>query len=302
LGGIRFPYLYFSLRCGSILITAGGLLAWAMTGFNIVEGAVPLIGLQWSTFATFSFFFYLMVLNFQRGGDMSFKILAKNIEFDLRFIGSMLKREKSRGVYPRGFAINPFKALIMASLVCISALFAFESIWVPLYDYFQFGSVMWPVYFAITSFPPVILRNIGLFLAPLFLAILLAPLRIEMGKVLESSVKWRLDLGFVWLLVLAASFWLAWIAIPHQAVPVNGIIGPTASTFSLSNCYIFPSQHFFPQNTYTFYPCALQGSSYTPPQILGFFNPDPFVHLINVLTKVATFAAVCYPMMARKSA
>lgn len=285
-----------------LLVTFGGLGAWFFSGFNIVEGAVPLIGIQWSTFATFSFFFYLMMVNSQTGGIQTLGHLKSEIRYDLSFFKVFFRHPiSSRKHYLNDSAENPFKAVILATLVCMSALFAFESVWVPLYDYFQFGSVMWPVYFAITSFPPVIIRNIGLFLAPLILAIELASINIGMGRVWSSKVRWRLDFGFIWLFVLAASFWLAWIAIPHQVATIqtNMIIGPTASTFSLSNCYIFPSQHFFPQNTYTFYPCSLQGANYTPPQILGFFNSDPWVHTINVLTKVATFMAVCYPMMMR---
>jgi hypothetical protein len=305
------PYGYFSARCGMLLLTFGGLTAWGITGFNIVEGAVPLIGLQWSTFATFSFFFYLIMVNFHEGGLENMEELKQNLVYDIKFLKVIFRHPRTaRSLYQNQYlyrnksVLDPLRAALVATLLCISALFLFESIWVPLYDYFQFNSIAWPVYFAVTSFPPVILRNVGLFVIPLVLVPLVFSVTLDSPTKERFSVRWRSDFAALWLVILAASFWLAWITFPHQIVDSTSlkavqVIGPEAMTFSLSNCYIFPAQHFFPQNTYTFYPCSLYGQNYTPPQILGFFDSDPWVHLVNVLTKFATFAAVCYPFMGR---
>jgi hypothetical protein len=272
-------------------------LIWAITGFNIVEGGVPLIGLQWSTFATFAFFFYVMMVNFQVGGLESPNQLINELIYDIGFLKKAFRHPlTARQHYLGQYAVHPFRAIVISVLACVSALFLFESVWVPLYDFLQFGSLMWPVYYAVTSFPPVIFRNVFMFVAPLFMV----KLAFEVSA--KAPLRWRVDFGFAWLLVLAASFWLAWVAIPHEVFPISSlntlnIIGPESASFNPLACYVFPAQHFFPQNTYTFYPCSLKGMTYNPPQILGFFDSDPWVHLINVLTKVATFAAVCYPAM-----
>lgn len=280
-----------------ILTTAFALFAWLVTGFNVVEGAVPLIGIQWSTFATFSAFFYLMMVNFQVGGLQRVGQLVHELRYDLLYLKlTFTKGLSARQHYERVSVVNPLRAFIMSLLVCMAALFLFESVWVPLYDYFQFGSVLWPVYFAVVS-PPVILRNMGLFVFPLLLVGLMLDLGFQ-----NVRLKLRLDFGALWLGMLAAVFWLGWITFPHQTVSVMGlasaqVIGPQSGTFNLASCYIWPGQQFFPQNTYTFYPCALKGLTYTPPEILGFFNPDPWVHAVNVMTKAATFGALVYPFM-----
>lgn len=281
------------MRVGALGITLVSLGIWSITGFNIVEGAVPFIGIQWSTFATFSFFFYLLMVNFQVGGLRSFKQLGGGMAMDLHFMTTLKRRE-----YPKEFVVNPWRAVIMSVLACVSALFLFEVIWVFLYDGLQFGSVMWPVYFAVTPFPGVLVRNVGLFVMPLVLFWMLLDLGLN-----EVRLKFRLDYFALSFGFLAVAFWAGWVAFPHQNLNVYlltnaQIIGPQAGTFSLANCYVFPAQNFFPQNTYTFYPCALYGVHYTPPQILGFFDSDPWVHAVNVLTKFVTFGALCYPAMA----
>jgi hypothetical protein len=299
------PYGYFSARCGMLLVTLATLGAWLVTGFNVVEGAVPFIGIQWSTLATFSFFFYLLMVNFQSGGLRGLAQIKLELLSDIRFLKVIAKHPlQARMRYLNNGVVDPLRAALFSALICVGALFAFESLWVPLYDYFQFGSLMWPVYYAVTSFPPVILRNSILFLCPLFLVPLLFGLILDSGTKERFSVRYRINGQWLGLLTVAAGLWLTWIALPHQTVnfsslALSQVIGPTAATFSLSNCYIVPAQHLFPQNTYTFYPCSLGGHSYTPPQILGFFDSDPWVHAVNVLTKFASFAAVCFPFMVR---
>ncbi len=303
----RFRYGYFSVRLGMLIVTGGSLCAWGLAGFNVVEGGVPLIGIQWSTFATFSFFFYLLMVNFQVGGLDSFAYLKAEFKYDLAFLRAGLSHpRKAREAYNElrePPVVDALRAAMISLLVCMSALFLFEAIWVPLYDYFQFGSVMWPVYFAVTSFPPVMLRNVGLFVLPLLIACRILGLTLDSPTRQRFQVKWRLDFGAVMVLFVAASLWLVWIAFPSQIVNIStlsgaAVMGIHAAAFNPSSCYVWPSQHLFPQNTYTFYPCAIKGVSYVPSQILGFFAPGDVLHAVNVLTKFATFGALCYPAMA----
>jgi len=78
----------------------------------------------------------------------------------------------------------------------------------------------------------------------------------------------------------------------------SDVMGPPGSSFSPDACYTWPSQGFFPQNTYTFYPCSIAGTGYQPKQIPGFFDPNGWTHAVDVLTKFATFAGICYPLLA----
>jgi hypothetical protein len=331
---VRLPYLYFSARLWALSLSLVGLAAWLYTGFNIVEGGVPVIGIQWSTFATFSFFFWLLMANFQNGIS-SFADLKAALKDDIRYLARAARERPHfwrswitgdgkfadfwarierrvdvawisvdwvvREQYPQKGNVKSLGAFTAALLVCMSATFLFEAIWVPLYDYFQFGSVFWPVYFA-SVMPPVIIRNVGLFIMPLAIVWVLFSIKDWFPVQYRANGQW---LG---ILAVCAGMWLTWIAFPHSAFPIsqldygtaNQVIGPLAKTFNPMDCYIYPSQALFPQNTYTFYPCALAGQSYTPPQILGFFDSDPFVHLVNVLTKFVTFAAVAFPFLVRK--
>lgn len=303
----NFPYLYFAFRVGMLGLTLVALAAWGITGFNVMEGAVPIIGIQWSTFATFTFFYYLLMVNFQAGGLNHFSDLKTNFKQDLGFLGRVFRHPKGiRDAYPNQGVLDGIRAMLLSSLICLGALFLFEAIWVPLYDYFQFGSVMWPVYMASMPSGQVspLIRNMVLGIFPLALMPLaLRLLSLDSPTKDRFQVKWRLDSGLVLLMAIGFAFWGLWITFPHQAMSTanlaaSQVMGLTSSSFSLTNCYVWPSQGFFPQNTYTFYPCAVQGTSYTLPQIMGFFNPDNWLHLVNVLTKFCTFAAICYPFMA----
>lgn len=291
---VGFSHLFFSFRCGTLLITLAGLVMWAFTGFNLEEGAVPFIGLQWSTFSTFFFFFYAMMFNFQIGGIRTFTQFKEGLKADLGYLVRF-----DRKSYPETHALNGWVAVVVSAMACVAATFAFESLWVLLYDFFQFGSFGWPVYYAVTRFPLPIIRNTVLFALPVGFILLI----FSVMRDYKLNIKLRMTGASLLILGLTFSIWAFWLTMPHQVVALSSltasqVIGPQANTFTLASCYVFPKEQLFPQNTYTFYPCALYGKSYTPPQILGFFDPDPWVHVVNVLAKFATFAAVCFPLMA----
>lgn len=288
-----------------LALTIFAFIIWMVTGFNLEEGDVPALGIQWSTFGTFTLFFYLLTINLQLGGLESFKQLRSEVRYDLGFLFHPLSRTRSQ--YRTNGVVDPLRGFTVALLVCVSCLFLFESIWVPLYDYFQFGSVMWPVYSASTSYFTVFDRNTIFFLLPLIAGLLVLPSVID-GKAPDLfhryELKFRLDRYWVLVLLCTAAVWGLWIYFPQQPFDVASLTtaqvsGELSKSFTSSGCYIFPSQGLFPQNTYTFYPCSVAGQPYPLKEIFAFFSPGNWLHLVNVVTKVLTFLSVCYPLMAR---
>ena len=289
--------LYQACRVFILSVIFVSLALWGITGFDIAEGSVPLIGIQWSTFATFFFFFYLLSVNYHVGGLKNFRQLGREMKLDLLRLFGRVSNEQ----YPNwDYVVNPYAALLTAFCVCLGCLFLFEDIWVPLYDYFQFGSIMWPVY---SAAGPWMARNILLAAVPLGFAFFGLPTMMKLNGILHNDriyfTRWRFGEGWTSVLLIAAGCWLTWITWPHTAQPL--LILPTIAKsvqYVAGACYIWPSMGYFPQNTYTFYPCGLYGQHYPLTDILSGFAEDAGIHAINVVTKFCTFAAVCYPFMA----
>lgn len=304
-----FPYSYFAARVFWFLpLTVIGLFAWAVFGFDVPEGWVPIIGIQWSTFSTFFFFWYLLMVNFQVGGLTSVRQLAHEMAFDIRFIGKTIRTGKrAREQYPMKGAVDGSTAIIVSLCVVTAATFLFESIWVPLYDWFQFHSLLWPVYMAEAGGflnsgalgRNTILLVVPLLLAPVLLKLVVDGYTTDPAPSFRYHVRLRLDFGALFLAMLAASFWLVWVFFPHDPQPTVTAILQSAHepAYVPSGCYVFPTQGLFPQNTYTFYPCASLGKSYSLHSFYGFFVPGNALHAVNVLTKFVTFGALCYPLM-----
>ena len=290
--------LYQAMRVFILGVVFVSLGLWGITGFDIAEGSVPLIGIQWSTFATFFFFFYLLSVNYQSGNLTSPRQLGRLMKMDfLRLFGRISNEQ-----YPNwDYAVNPYAALVTAFCVCLGCLFLFEDIWVPLYDFFQFGSLMWPVY---SAAGPWMARNILLAVIPLGFAFFALPTMVKLNGILHKEriffTNWRFDADWLLVLGVAISCWLAWIFWPHPAPQALEVLPTVAKAvqYQAGACYIWPSMGLFPQNTYTFYPCGLYGHSYPLTDILSGFAENAGLHAINVLTKFVTFAAVCYPFMA----
>lgn len=288
-GARKAPHLFWSARLGSLLFCFASLFFWAYFGFNLPEGSVPIIGAQWSTFATVAFFFWAIMVSFQTGN------LPKlgNLKMDLWFIIHPTKRS----LYPKDAAFSPFIGAVTGFCAILCAAYAFEAIWVPLYDWFQFGSVWWPVY---AYSPKVFVADDILPTLCFFVAAMLLPWNF-MREGSQNASSWRFDANWLCIVGLAALLWLEWVMLPHSTAGIPLVLTNVGGHYVPGACYVMPSQGFFPQNTYTFYPCAIKGvSGYSILQIFGFFDPDNLIHTVNVLTKFVTFAAICYPFMVRK--
>ena len=229
------PYAYWSVRMWMLALTIFAFIIWMVTGFNLEEGDVPALGIQWSTFGTFTLFFYLLTINLQLGGLESFKQLRSEVRYDLGFLFHPLSRTRSQ--YRTNGVVDPLRGFTVALLVCVSCLFLFESIWVPLYDYFQFGSVMWPVYSASTSYFTVFDRNTIFFLLPLIAGLLVLPSVID-GKAPDLfhryELKFRLDRYWVLILLCTAAVWGLWIYFPQQPFDVASLTTAQVSGSSRS--------------------------------------------------------------------
>lgn len=264
-----------------------------------------MIGIQWSTFSTFFFFWYVLMVSFQVGGISSLRMLGSEMKNDLRFLGRLARHgKKVREKYPAKGRIDGSTAMVVSLCVVTASTFLFECIWVPLYDWFQFHSVLWPVYFAETHrigdsalFTNTLMALAPLLLAPLVLKIQLVGSEADPYPASRYHLKARFGRWGLALALVAAGLWLLWIFFPHDPQPAVTAILQSAheSAYNPKGCWVFPSQGYFPQNTYTFYPCSSVGKWYSLDAFYGFFVPGNALHAVNVLTKFATFAAVCFP-------
>ena len=283
---------------------------WAVTGWDgtiqQVFGLGPYgVGIHLSTAQTFFFFFYLLALNMQTGGLESFGQFWHSVKEDLWSI-----RHYSLGIRKRylKWVIEPKSGVAFVILICVFATFAFENAWVLLYNRTQFGNWLWPIYYVNTSNP--FFRNVMLgFTIPLILAPMTKYLTASgiwrpSGK--PYSIKWRFDNTWGLIVVFTLILWLVWISgyFPHATLPLSGLkdseVLGNMTNFTLAGVnWIYPAQQLFPQTTYTFYPPSTYLQGYDPKQIYGFWVHDDFLHLINTVTKYATFLAVCYPALVR---
>jgi hypothetical protein len=206
--------------------------------------------------------------------------------------------------------LGPTRAACFVLCFTVAALFIFELIWVPLYDYFQFGNWLWPVYMAVAPIQnSALVRNVGMVFPMLFLGVASVYFVWDEVHVSDArmilrrrfSVSWRFD-GF-WLVLIVITWlgWVAWIYWPHSIVTVipSQVIWehPFNATYFASQTWILPSQGLFPQTQYTFYPASAFLRAYPVSEIPGFYVSDPILHAVNVTVKYLVFMCVCYPAM-----
>lgn len=296
-----------------LAIAIAGTFGWIIYGWDgtvdQVFGAPYGDGLHWSTVQTFALFFYLLTLNLHVGGLRSFGQFAHELKRDFRNLARITHSKELAAEYDRETVIGPSRAACFVLGFCCVALFGFEIIWVPLYDYFQFGSWYWPVYSALDpSGSPLLsemfLRNVGVTAVMLVAAVgAVCFVWNREGEKLRRrySITWRFDLWFLAILIVTVAAWFSWIYYPHSTVPVlfSQVIsqGPFNSTFFGSQNWTFPTQGLFPQNFYTFYQASLFLKPYSTAAIYGFHVADDWLHLDNVVTKYLTFLLISYPAL-----
>ena len=333
IGRRYLPFFYYSARVDGLAVVVVSSLFWVYYGWDgVVEqltGGAYGVGIHWSSIQTFALFFYLLVVNLHVGQLRSLRQLGQNVlldaEANLNRITNVVplifgprdtaKAEfgKLRESYEVGSAVDPMRAAAFAALFSISALYAFEVVWDPLYDYFQFGSLTWPLWYALDPtgkwyLSQVFLRNFLAFSIPLFLGAVMFYGAFDedaAGKVVRRfKVDWRFSR--TWLLIAAAAVasWLAWVYLPHSVLPLSQlrleqvisvvVLDPTAFH---STAWIYPRQLLFPQTEYTFYPPSAFMVPYGGDAIYGFWVKGNLVHAVNLAAKYLTFLFVCYPAL-----
>lgn len=331
------PFAYAGARVFGLLMVFVSTVFWILGGWDSTVESTAFgsgaygYGLHWSTVQTAFLAFYLIAANLQVGGFESLHQVGEEFSKDLRNLGLHFQSlglflvgrwtdarvlfTRTREEYRQFECVDPVRGFSFALLFAIVAGLLFELIWVPIYDFTNFGSWMWPVYYygnpALGSpFLSVIFlrNNFMLGICAFFgITVLYAAMDGEKGSLRPRfRVHWRTGGTWYTLVSLAGMCWLLWVFFPHSVYnPLPLFSDPTkvysslnlSSSTLLSTHWIFPSQALFPQTEYTFYNSTLFMHSYPADQVLGFYVDRPLVHLANVVTKYATFAAVCYPAM-----
>jgi len=337
-----FPFFYFTGRVDILLILVVSSIGWVVFGFDGTVEQIQLspygVGIHWSTVQTCALSLYLLILNMHVGGVRSFGQLRSEVWRDFRTNWAELKSihrvrigrrwarrgrlrfplvwlklppevEELEKQYARYPAVDPMRGFVFALAITFVSLFAFEIIWVPLYDYFQFGSWYWPVYSAFDSsgnplLSSMFIRNVGITAVMSVVAIVTVYLVWDGQSPniwRRYSITWRFDRWFALIALATASLWIIWILYPHQSFMVTAgdviSVRPFNSSFFTSQTWLFPSQGLFPQNEYTFYQASLFMKTYGASAIYGFHVQDDALHLVNVLTKYFTFLLVGYPSL-----
>lgn len=300
---------------GLVLVATVG---WIVFGFDgTVEqltGGAYGIGIHWSTIQNFTLVFYLSCVNLQVGGLQSITQLRTELSKDLRALIKIRRTKETAEEYSKYASVDPMRGFFYSTMLAIGALFIFEVIWTPLYDYFQFGSWWWPVYSALDPsgnpfLSGMFVRNVGAVIASIVL--MWTVLRYVWDTrsdgstvyvVPRFSFKFRMGIPLFCLVWIATGVWITWIVFPHSATFVltqNMIISlkPVDPNF-LSQALILPSNGLFPQTEYTLYVAQWFMKSYPTSAIFGFYLQNNAIHLVNVITKYLTMLAFSYPFFA----
>ncbi len=300
--GFRFDYLYFSGRILSLLSFFGFTIAWIVFGFDsTLEGSIypqyQGIGFHFSTLQSISIVFWIILSNIQTGGYNSARQLLGEFWKDTRtiltfsYIRSRMQSAKETNQIANFMYIEGFIFAFMTALV---GLFSFEIIWVPLYNFFQFGSWLFPIYtFELETLSLSFWRNMIGFSIPLFYIGILFFLQ-------YPEIRYRLNKKAGIILAWSISLWLIWIAM-NSPLPILGEQDFTDldPPFFITGNSTFPIQGHFPQTVYTYYNIS-SGEIHKREDVLAWHQDDVPVHAVNLLTKYSMFALITYVFCIRK--
>ena len=339
MGAKYFPHAYFSTRNVSLVMVLISTILWIIYGFDSTVESTFIgksaygYGLHWSTVQTLFLAIYVSVVNLQVGGFKSFKQAGEEIwkdletiEIQMMILGDLIQgRFRSakttwivlRGEYLEYTSVDPARGVFFSFAFGLVAALLFEMIWVPIYDWTNFGNWAWPVYYfgnPLLGNPllgPIFARNVFMLAICLVFGSILLYLALD-GEIpnlkQRFSIKWRFDLAWVFVLMIAGGMWGIWVFMPHSKTDPTQVFANPASIQSFHGVtayqlnhttWIFPNQSYFPQTEYTFYNASSYLKTYASNEIYGFYAPNLSIHLVNVLTKYATFAAVCYPVLVK---
>ena len=243
---------------------------------------------------TIILFTYFSVISLHTGGIRSLKHLGYEILLDLKCcIGdktawefNLSRRAMEGTTYPGIHAIwsGLFPGLMYAGFTALFALFLFEFPYVLLLNWYQYGSLVYPVYlYNVTGgISTTLFRNIVLLLFPLVWCIFTS---YNFGY----RFRYRFNYTALLLFMISVSCFALWINMPHADYVRLDDIDNKLSGEILG----FPIQHGFPQTTYIYLNAS---GAHDFNDIGGFWVDDPPVHAVNVATKYIVFILVGYIM------
>ncbi len=274
------------------------LLAWAVLGFDSVidnlfyvrEGAEG-VGLHYSTLHALAFLFYVSIVNFEVGGLRSLRQLFSEMKEDIINIVKPFRRNKivsERNIKYNSFLSAPY-AFVFSGCLVFFALFIFEYPYVFMLNYFQYDSLMFPIYlYEADIISPTFIRNTLGIIGPIIPLMLITK---------GIGAKIRLNKKAAWLIFICILSFGIWITFPSTQSYKN--ISDIDTTLE-GNITVWPNQELFPQTIYIYLNITDTDSGYHERKNLdGWYQIDNYVHTINVWTKYAVFFAVGFIFMIR---
>lgn len=301
----RFPNLassfFFTARYFSLLFSDAMLVLWIVGGWDSTFGYVASgfnpssygMGFHLSTLWFMGIVMWVSLVNLQYGvkslGGLGLSFVSDHV-----FLGW-------RRPFPYAhYRVHWGLGILYSGALTLLCLFAFENVWVPLYNFFQWGDLLWPVYF----YPSMLSRNIEVLLFSLVIVVLLLYAWLLRGK--QFSL--RLDAWALIFVLFAANGWILWMAYPQYAdtsLTALGDLEPSeihrleGVELDKSRPVLFPRQAEFPQTVYTFYYADTYLKDYADDELFGFYSPDPVLHGLNKAVKALMFLCVAYPLIVR---
>jgi len=287
--------IYYGVRTIFLATSLIFTIAWVYAGYDSTFEQIfdpdPThngIGIHNSTLQSMSLLVYFLVVNFQVGGLKSLSQLWREIKLDLKGIFGFNIKEYE----VKGYVFHPYRAIIPALFIPVTALFVFEIPYVFLLNYYHFNSVIWPTYVSWSNPSPVFYRNILTPIACTLVSLLFIKQR--GSKYLGSHINYKYRLGKLLSIFAAVTvlMWGVWIIYPSNAEvkTVDSI------NSNLTKPWVLPTQKLFPQNTYVFFNVSI-GDYYIRRDLDGFHVVEDVVHTLNIVTKYMVFLTVGYVFM-----
>lgn len=248
-------------------------------------------------FVTYFVFLFISCDGIDNLGQLKNEVL-KDVKANL-YIFNRKKLKNIRWGYTRQDNIKVLYQLCFSIFVCFFGFFIFEIIWVHLYNFFQFGDWLWPIYY-FERFPLniLMLRNYGVIVLSLA-SIYFIYRFINKGR----KTRMRFNSLLIPLLVISIASWGTWIVMPGP-IPTfqyfyDQAIKPNSTLVNDPVLYIMPKGLYFKQTVYTVYEAVDYMTSYPSVRPYSLYLPDDFIHFINVFTKYATSISCMFPFLVR---
>ncbi len=282
---------YYATRIVFLASSLFFLFLWALFGFDStlenIDGSNPYgFGMHISTIQAASMIFYFSFVNLNVGGFKSRKHLISEIKIDLRTLWGFKINYGAIMNYPvKAWRFQFMLDIMYSGFLVLIAGFAFEIPYVFMLNYFQYNSLMFPVF--MYKGGEALLRNLFFLLVPIGWC-MIYPL------FFRSRAKYRIDRLLALFILITSLVWLGWIIYPSQMEYKS----PDDIDLNIEPL-TWPNQKLFPQTIYAYLNVTMEEGNHSRKNIDAWHNDDPPVHLLNVLTKYMVFLSVGYLFMVK---